>query len=118
MAFSFDHPTDMEFQQVSLPTSGTSTPELPVDPTPCAKLEVPKTDIQRYTLIVKGHENMILSLRQSNAQGEHGPTFVEMTKQLTYYENLLEKPVSVSLALSLIAIPLSALPTRHQLVLP
>ncbi|GFV40270.1 hypothetical protein TNCV_2089961 [Trichonephila clavipes] len=33
---------------------------------------------------------MITALRQSNAQDEHEPTFVEMIKQRTTYENLLE----------------------------
>ncbi|GFS50523.1 hypothetical protein TNCV_3197181 [Trichonephila clavipes] len=37
---------------------------------------------------------MITSLRQSNAQDEHDPTFVEMAKQCSTYENLLEKAVS------------------------
>ncbi|GFY70935.1 hypothetical protein TNIN_300951 [Trichonephila inaurata madagascariensis] len=37
---------------------------------------------------------MITTLLQSNAQDEHDPTFVEMVKQRTTYENLLEKAVS------------------------
>ncbi|GFS51066.1 uncharacterized protein TNCV_3277831 [Trichonephila clavipes] len=37
---------------------------------------------------------MISSLRQSNAQDEHDPTFVEMVKQCCTYEDLLEKAVS------------------------
>ncbi|GFV19224.1 hypothetical protein TNCV_3224421 [Trichonephila clavipes] len=98
MAFSPDHPTGMflsdMIQHVSFPTSGTSTPELPVDPSVCAKLEAIKADTRRYTLIVNGYENMILPLRQSNAQDVPDLPFVEMTKQLTIYENLLEKSVN------------------------
>ncbi|GFR18985.1 hypothetical protein TNCT_276551 [Trichonephila clavata] len=94
MAFCSDQPIDMDFQNVSLPTSGISTSESPVDPTPCAKFQVIKADIKRYSLIVKGYENMILSLRQSNARDEHDPMFVEITRQLTIYEDLLEKSVS------------------------
>ncbi|GFY37020.1 hypothetical protein TNIN_454881 [Trichonephila inaurata madagascariensis] len=37
---------------------------------------------------------MLTTLRQSNAQDEDDPTFVEMLKQRTYYENLLDKAVS------------------------
>ncbi|GFY43117.1 hypothetical protein TNIN_186681 [Trichonephila inaurata madagascariensis] len=37
---------------------------------------------------------MITSLRHSNAQDEHDPTFVEMVKQRAYYENRLDKAVS------------------------
>ncbi|GFY72206.1 hypothetical protein TNIN_341211 [Trichonephila inaurata madagascariensis] len=37
---------------------------------------------------------MIMTLRQSNAQDEHDPTFIEMVKQRTIYEDLLEKAVS------------------------
>ncbi|GFX80968.1 hypothetical protein TNCV_1909611 [Trichonephila clavipes] len=48
----------------------------------------------RYTLIVQAFENMLTILRQSNAQDEHDPTFVEMIKQCTTYEDLLEKAVS------------------------
>ncbi|GFY43556.1 hypothetical protein TNIN_400441 [Trichonephila inaurata madagascariensis] len=36
---------------------------------------------------------MITTLRQSNAQDEHDPTFVEMVKQRTIYEDLLQKAV-------------------------
>ncbi|GFY74509.1 hypothetical protein TNIN_78021 [Trichonephila inaurata madagascariensis] len=36
---------------------------------------------------------MITTLRQSNAQDEHDPTFVEMVKQRTIDEYLLEKAV-------------------------
>ncbi|GFY25119.1 hypothetical protein TNCV_2693101 [Trichonephila clavipes] len=79
------------FQNATLPKSGNSTPERP---TSCARLEVTKADIRRYTLIVQGFENMISSLRHSNAQDEHDPTFVEMVKQCSMYEDLLEKAVS------------------------
>ncbi|GFX38894.1 PRE_C2HC domain-containing protein [Trichonephila clavipes] len=37
---------------------------------------------------------MISSLRHSNAQDEHDPTFVKMVKQCSIYEDLLEKAVS------------------------
>ncbi|GFU77739.1 uncharacterized protein TNCV_1137471 [Trichonephila clavipes] len=37
---------------------------------------------------------MISSLRHSNAQDEHDPTFVEMVKQCSMYEDLLKKAVS------------------------
>ncbi|GFY32772.1 hypothetical protein TNCV_4638781 [Trichonephila clavipes] len=60
----------------------------------CARLEVTKGDIRHYTLIVQGFENMIMTLRQSNAQDEYEPTFVEMIKQRSTYEDLLEKVVS------------------------
>ncbi|GFX16427.1 hypothetical protein TNCV_601501 [Trichonephila clavipes] len=53
-----------------------------------------RADIHRYTLIVQGFKNMISSLRHSNAQDEHDPTFVEMVKQCSMYEDLLEKAVS------------------------
>ncbi|GFV63684.1 hypothetical protein TNCV_1962301 [Trichonephila clavipes] len=58
------------------------------------RLEATKVDISRYTLIVQGFENMITTLHQSNAQDEHDPTFVEMLKQRSIYEDLLEKAVS------------------------
>ncbi|GFY58904.1 hypothetical protein TNIN_431011 [Trichonephila inaurata madagascariensis] len=44
-------------------------------PTFCARLEVTKADIRRYTLIVQGYDNMITSLKHSNAQDEHDPPF-------------------------------------------
>ncbi|GFY76934.1 hypothetical protein TNIN_77251, partial [Trichonephila inaurata madagascariensis] len=53
-----------------------------------------KADIRRFTLIVQGYDNMIASLKHSNAQDEHDPTFVEMIKQRAHYENRLEKVVS------------------------
>ncbi|GFY44294.1 hypothetical protein TNIN_11711 [Trichonephila inaurata madagascariensis] len=81
-------------QHVSFPTSGPLTPELTVDPSVCAKLEAIKADTRRYTLTVNGYENMILPLRQSNAQDDQDPAFVEMTKQLSIYENLLKKSVN------------------------
>ncbi|GFX61630.1 hypothetical protein TNCV_5111171 [Trichonephila clavipes] len=84
----------MDYQNISLPHSGKSTPERPIGQTSCAKLEATKADIRRYTLIVQGFENMITTLKQSNAQDEHDPTFVEMVKQCTYYEDLLDKAVS------------------------
>ncbi|GFW35129.1 hypothetical protein TNCV_5066941 [Trichonephila clavipes] len=92
MASSTDLPTDI--QNATLPKSGNSTSERPSGPTPCAKLEATKADIRRYTLIVQGFENMISSLRHSNAQDEHDPTFVEMVKQCSMYEDFLEKAVS------------------------
>ncbi|GFT48495.1 hypothetical protein TNCV_3383521 [Trichonephila clavipes] len=73
MASNNDLPTDMDFQNATLPKSGNSTPERPSRPTSCAKLEVTKADIHRYTLIVQGFENMISSLRHSNGQDEHDP---------------------------------------------
>ncbi|GFW52328.1 hypothetical protein TNCV_3079001 [Trichonephila clavipes] len=85
-------PTNMDFQNATLPKSGNSTPERSSGPTSCARLEATKADIRRYTLIVQGFENMI-SLRQSKAQDEHDPTFVEMVKQCSMYEDL-EKAVS------------------------
>ncbi|GFV80620.1 hypothetical protein TNCV_4617821 [Trichonephila clavipes] len=94
MASNNDLPTDMDYQNTSLPKSGNSTPERPIGPTSCARLEATKADIRRYILIVQGFENMISSLRQSNAQDEHDPTFVEMVKQCSTYEDLLEKAVS------------------------
>ncbi|GFW81555.1 RNA-directed DNA polymerase from mobile element jockey [Trichonephila clavipes] len=84
----------MDYQNTSLPHSGNSTSERPIGPTSCARLEATKADIRRYTLIVQGFENMISTLKQSNAQDEHDPTFVEMVKQCTMYEDLLEKAVS------------------------
>ncbi|GFS28141.1 hypothetical protein TNIN_202581 [Trichonephila inaurata madagascariensis] len=94
MALSSDQNTEMEYQNVSLPSSGRNTPEQPTGPTSCARLEVTKADIRRFTLIVQGYENMIASIKHSNAQNEHDPTFVEMVKQRAYYENRLEKSVS------------------------
>ncbi|GFY77919.1 uncharacterized protein TNIN_104051 [Trichonephila inaurata madagascariensis] len=94
MAMNSDITTDMDYQHAILPNSGNSTPERPIGPTPCARLEATKADIRRYTLIAQGFENMLTTLRQSNAQDEDDPTFVEMLKQRTYYENLLEKAVS------------------------
>ncbi|GFS97384.1 hypothetical protein TNCV_733271 [Trichonephila clavipes] len=94
MASNNELPTDMDYQNTSLPHSGNSTPERPIGPTSCARLEATKADIRRYTLIVQGFENMISTLKQSNAQDEHDPTFVEMVKQCTMYEDLLEKVVS------------------------
>ncbi|GFY45609.1 hypothetical protein TNIN_154371 [Trichonephila inaurata madagascariensis] len=84
----------MDYQYISLPSSGRNTPEPLTGPTSCARLEVTKADIRRFTLIVQGYDNMITSLKHSNAQDEHDPTFVEMVKQRTYYENRLEKAVS------------------------
>ncbi|GFU76558.1 hypothetical protein TNCV_1940461 [Trichonephila clavipes] len=94
MASNTDLPTDMDFQNATLPKSGNSTPKRLSGPTPCAKLEATNADIRCYTLIVQGFENMISSLRHSNAQDEHDPTFVEMVKQGSRYEDLLEKAVS------------------------
>ncbi|GFS29746.1 hypothetical protein TNIN_476081 [Trichonephila inaurata madagascariensis] len=37
---------------------------------------------------------MLTTLRHSNAQDEDDPTYVEMLRQRTYYENLLDKAVS------------------------
>ncbi|GFY67004.1 hypothetical protein TNIN_307221 [Trichonephila inaurata madagascariensis] len=73
--------TDIYYQNVSLPNSEKTTPEPPTGPSPCARLDATKADIHRFTLIVQGYGNMILTLRQSNAQDEHDPTFVEMVKQ-------------------------------------
>ncbi|GFW03273.1 hypothetical protein TNCV_463871 [Trichonephila clavipes] len=67
MASNTDFPTDMDFQNATLPKSGNSTPERLSGPTPCAKLA---------------------------ASDEHDPTFVEMVKQGSMYEGLLEKAVS------------------------
>ncbi|GFY63912.1 hypothetical protein TNIN_496811, partial [Trichonephila inaurata madagascariensis] len=78
MAMNTDITTDMDYQHAILPNSGNSTPERPIGPTPCARLEATKADIQRYTLIAQGFENMLTTLRQSNAQDEDDPTFVEM----------------------------------------
>ncbi|GFY51437.1 hypothetical protein TNIN_403331 [Trichonephila inaurata madagascariensis] len=94
MASSPDQNTDMDYQNISLPSSGRTTPEPLTGPTSCARLEVTKADIRRFTLIVQGYDNMITSLKHSNAQDEHDPTFVEMVKQRSYYENRLEKAVS------------------------
>ncbi|GFV73546.1 hypothetical protein TNCV_126861 [Trichonephila clavipes] len=65
MASNNDLPTDMDFQNPTLPKSGNSTPKRPSRPTSCARLE-----------------------------DEHDPTFVEMVKQCSMYEDLLEKAVS------------------------
>ncbi|GFW38141.1 hypothetical protein TNCV_602171 [Trichonephila clavipes] len=81
MGLNHDLPTDMDYQNATLPKSGNSSPERPTGPTSCARLEVTKAGIRRYTLIVQGFENMITTLRQSNAQDEHDPTFVEVIKQ-------------------------------------
>ncbi|GFV81211.1 hypothetical protein TNCV_4772391 [Trichonephila clavipes] len=89
-----DLPTDMDYQNATLPKSGNSTTERPIGLTSCARLEATKADIHRYTLIVQGFESMISSLRQSNAQDEQDPTFVEMVKQCSTYEDLLEKAAS------------------------
>ncbi|GFS34216.1 hypothetical protein TNIN_494461 [Trichonephila inaurata madagascariensis] len=70
MALSSDQNTEMEYQNVSLPSSGRNTPEPPTGPTSCARLEVTKADIRRFTLIVQGYENMIAFLKHSNAQDE------------------------------------------------
>ncbi|GFV05191.1 hypothetical protein TNCV_224041 [Trichonephila clavipes] len=94
MASNNDLPTDMDFQNATLTKTGNSTPERLSGPTPRAKLEATKADIRRYTLIVQGFENRITSLRYSNTQDEHDPTFVEMVKQGSMYEDLLEKAVS------------------------
>ncbi|GFY65767.1 hypothetical protein TNIN_197761 [Trichonephila inaurata madagascariensis] len=51
MAFCSDQRIDMDFQHVSLPTFETLTAELPVDPTPCAKLQVTKADIKRSSYV-------------------------------------------------------------------
>ncbi|GFT04950.1 hypothetical protein TNCV_4744871 [Trichonephila clavipes] len=67
MASNTDLPTDMDFQNATLPKSGNSTPERLSGPTPCEKLEATKADIRRYTLIVQGFENMISSLRQKTS---------------------------------------------------
>ncbi|GFS66138.1 uncharacterized protein TNIN_195071 [Trichonephila inaurata madagascariensis] len=91
-----DYPSEMDYQNATLPKSGNSTPERPIGPTSCARLEATKAGIRRYTLIAQGFENMVTTLRQSNAQDEHDPTFVEMVKQRTIYEDLLEKAVSES----------------------
>ncbi|GFY61532.1 hypothetical protein TNIN_407131, partial [Trichonephila inaurata madagascariensis] len=37
---------------------------------------------------------MLTTLRHSNAQDEDDPTYVEMLRQRTYYENLLDKAVN------------------------
>ncbi|GFY58121.1 hypothetical protein TNIN_459481 [Trichonephila inaurata madagascariensis] len=94
MALATDYSTEMDNQNATLPKSGNSSPERPTGPTSCAMFEATKADIRRYTLIVQGFEKMITTLRQSNAQDEHNPTFVEMVKQRTTNENLLEKAVS------------------------
>ncbi|GFY75718.1 hypothetical protein TNIN_175691 [Trichonephila inaurata madagascariensis] len=94
MALFSDQNTDMEYQNISFPSSGRNTPEPPTGTTSCAGLEVTKADIRRFTLIIQGHDNMIASLKHSNAQDEHDPTFVEMIKQRAHYENRLEKAVS------------------------
>ncbi|GFS64734.1 integrase catalytic domain-containing protein [Trichonephila inaurata madagascariensis] len=94
MFLNLDSTTEMDYQNATLPKSGNSTPERPIGPTSCARLEDNKADICRYTLIAQGFENMITILRQSNAQDEHDPTYVEMVKQRTIYEDLLEKAVS------------------------
>ncbi|GFU69615.1 hypothetical protein TNCV_3415921 [Trichonephila clavipes] len=65
MASNNNLPTDMGFQNATLPKSGNSTSERPSRPTSCARLE-----------------------------DEHDPTFVEMVKQCSMYEDLLEKAVS------------------------
>ncbi|GFY48680.1 hypothetical protein TNIN_384501 [Trichonephila inaurata madagascariensis] len=94
MALNLDSSSEMDYQNATLPKSGNSTPERPIGSTSCARLEATKADICRYTPIAQGFENMITTLRQSNAQDEHDPTFVEMVKQRTIYEDLLEKAVS------------------------
>ncbi|GFX21473.1 hypothetical protein TNCV_1398871 [Trichonephila clavipes] len=90
MASNTDLPTDVDFQNATLPKSGNSTPKRLGGPTLCSKLKETKADIRRYTLIVQGFENMI-SLRHSNAQDEHNPTFVEMVKQCSMYKISLKK---------------------------
>ncbi|GFY44002.1 uncharacterized protein TNIN_149711 [Trichonephila inaurata madagascariensis] len=94
MAMIKDNPTDMDYTHATLPNSGNSTPERTIGPPSCAQLEATKADIRRYTLIAQGFENMLTTLRHSNAQDEDDPTYVEMLRQRTYYENLLDKAVS------------------------
>ncbi|GFS35794.1 hypothetical protein TNIN_133661 [Trichonephila inaurata madagascariensis] len=94
MAMIKDNPTDMDYTHATLPNSGNSTPERTIGPSTCAQLEATKADIRRYTLIAQGFENMLTTLRHSNAQDEDDPTYVEMLRQRTYYENLLDKAVS------------------------
>ncbi|GFY71601.1 uncharacterized protein TNIN_363581 [Trichonephila inaurata madagascariensis] len=81
----------MDYKNAILPNSGNSTPG-----TADRKPLVQRGLLRRIprTLIAQGFENMITTLRQSNAQDEDDPTFVEMVKQRTYYEDLLEKAVS------------------------
>ncbi|GFY67526.1 uncharacterized protein TNIN_289191 [Trichonephila inaurata madagascariensis] len=67
MASSTDQNTDMDYQNISLPSSGRNTPEPLTGPTSCARLGGRRHD---------------------------SPTFVEMVKQRSYYENRLEKAVS------------------------
>ncbi|GFY63412.1 hypothetical protein TNIN_30131 [Trichonephila inaurata madagascariensis] len=86
MAMNTDNTTDMDYQHATLPNSGNSTPERPIGPTPCARLEATKADIRRYTLIAQGFENMLTTLRQSNAQDED-IHLGKMLKKRAYYEN-------------------------------
>ncbi|GFY48287.1 hypothetical protein TNIN_332361 [Trichonephila inaurata madagascariensis] len=95
MAMIKDNPTDMDYTHATLPNSGNSTPERTIGPSPCAQLEATKADIRRYTLIAQGFENMLTTLRHSNAQDEDDPTYVEMLRQRTYYENLLDKALNI-----------------------
>ncbi|GFY56152.1 uncharacterized protein TNIN_214551 [Trichonephila inaurata madagascariensis] len=94
MAQNTDYPSETDYQNATLPKSGNSTLERPIGPTSCARFEATKAAIRRYTIIALGFENMITTLHQSNAQDEHDPTFVEMVKQRTIYEDPLEKAVS------------------------
>ncbi|GFY62438.1 hypothetical protein TNIN_461241 [Trichonephila inaurata madagascariensis] len=77
MAMIKDNPTDMDYTHATLPNSGNSTPERTIGPSTCAQLEATKADIRRYTLIAQGFENMLTTLRHSNAQDEDDPTYVE-----------------------------------------
>ncbi|GFV26455.1 hypothetical protein TNCV_3361081 [Trichonephila clavipes] len=94
MELNNDLPTDIVYLNATLSNSGNSSPERLTGPTCCARLEVTKADIRDYTVIVQEFENMIMILRQSNAQNEHDPTFVDIIKQRFTYEDLLEKVVS------------------------
>ncbi|GFT50720.1 hypothetical protein TNCV_3963471 [Trichonephila clavipes] len=117
MAFSLDHPTDMEFQQVSLPLLEHRLLNCQQIQLHVLSLRSPRLTSEDASLSSRYiYKNVIRSLRPSNVQDVHDPTFVQMTKQLIIYENLLEKLVSDFGSLPHFNTP--ECPRRHQLVLP
>ncbi|GFY55344.1 hypothetical protein TNIN_468431 [Trichonephila inaurata madagascariensis] len=74
MALSSDQNTKMEYQNIFLPHLKEHTGTTGLDQLLAQGLKLQKADIRRFTLIVQGYDNMIASLKHSNAQDEHDPT--------------------------------------------
>ncbi|GFY37322.1 hypothetical protein TNIN_141251 [Trichonephila inaurata madagascariensis] len=88
MALNLDSTTEMDYQNATLPKSGNSTPERPIGPTSCARLEATKADIRRYTLIAQGFgEPMITTSANLTHKMNTTRPFGEMVKQRTFYED-------------------------------